>query len=307
MIPNFRVHQNRRAVAGLVLAGIPGDQVPLRPHGEGCSSRWGPNPFREAESLGRPSLSDVEPSLVREPEPAVRTAGCYDRRVDVREISSLKPFARALERFNRKFWWNHNDHYHKWILRRTPTRPGPITVLDVGCGRGDLVDRFRERNLEVTGIDPDPGMARVAASRFAAAETVTIQESAFEQVHEPFDVITMIASLHHQPLADAFAHAHKLLKPNGRLLIVGLAKSQSMTDLAYDVVSSALNPLVALTKKLRGNSERPFDMPMRDPDETFDEIATLARRQLPGVRVRRRLFFRYTLEWAKPSRLDLGS
>lgn len=226
----------------------------------------------------------------------------YDRHVvDVREIGWLKPFARALERFNRTFWWSHNDHYHKWILRRIPTRPGAMTVLDVGCGRGDLVDRFRERNLKVTGIDPDPGMARVAGSRFAGAQTVTIQESAFEQVHQPFDVITMVASLHHQPLADAFTHAHKLLKPNGRLLIVGLAKPQSMTDLAYDVVSSGLNPLVALIKQLRANSERLPDVPMRDPDETFDEIATVARRQLPGVRVRRRLFFRYTLEWTKPS------
>ena len=220
--------------------------------------------------------------------------------MDVREIGRFKPFVRALERFNRTFWWNHNDHYHKWILRRTPRRPGPMTVLDVGCGRGDLVDRFRERNLEVTGIDPDPEMARIAGSRFAGAQTVTIHDSAFEQVHQPFDVITMVASLHHQPLTDAFTHAHKLLKPNGRLLIVGLAKPQSMTDLVYDVVSSALNPLVALTKRLRGNSERPPEVPMRDPDETFGEIATVARRLLPGVKIRRRLFFRYTLEWAKP-------
>jgi SAM-dependent methyltransferase len=215
-------------------------------------------------------------------------------------MGPLKRFARALERFNQMFWWNHNDHYHKWILRRTPKRPGPMTALDVGCGRGDLVDRFRARNLKVTGIDPDPEMARVAGSRFAGAQTVTIQESAFEQVHQPFDVITMVASLHHQPLADAFTHARNLLKPNGHLLIVGLAKPHSITDFAYDIVSSALNPLVALTKKLRGNSQRPPDVPMHDPDETFAEIATVARQQLPGVRIRRRLFFRYTLEWAKP-------
>jgi hypothetical protein len=41
-------------------------------------------------------------------------------------------------------------------------------------------------------------------------------------------------------------------------------------------------------------------MPVRDPRHTVDEIARTARAHLPGVRVRRRLFFRYTLEWTAP-------
>ncbi len=38
-------------------------------------------------------------------------------------------------------------------------------------------------------------------------------------------------------------------------------------------------------------------MPVRDPEETYDEVRAVAERVLPGVRVRRRLFFRYTLRW----------
>lgn len=70
-------------------------------------------------------------------------------------------------------------------------------------------------------------------------------------------------------------------------------------DLGYDIVSSVLNPLVGTVKRLRGPVVVPLDMPMTDPTESLDHIAAVARRELPGARVRRRLFFRYTLEWTK--------
>ncbi len=41
-------------------------------------------------------------------------------------------------------------------------------------------------------------------------------------------------------------------------------------------------------------------MPVRDPRHTVDEVARAARALLPGARVRRRLFFRCTLEWTAP-------
>lgn len=41
-------------------------------------------------------------------------------------------------------------------------------------------------------------------------------------------------------------------------------------------------------------------MPVRDPRHSVDEIRRTARALLPGVRVRRRLFFRYALERTAP-------
>lgn len=220
--------------------------------------------------------------------------------MDVREVGPLRPVAAALERVNRLFWWNHNAHFHRWILRRAPTHSGSLTALDVGCGHGELVDRLRKRNFEVTGIDPNQHMARVAAARFSDASRVTILETGFNDVQQRADLITMVASIHHQELVDAFRKAQALLQPGGRLLIVGLAKPRSLTDLGYDIVSSLLNPLVGMVKRLRGPVVVPLDMPMLDPTESFDHIAAVARRELPGARARRRLFFRYTLEWTKP-------
>ncbi len=69
--------------------------------------------------------------------------------------------------------------------------------------------------------------------------------------------------------------------------------------------SSLLNPLVGMIRHPRPVTQSVDGggpvMPMRDAAETFTEISGVARRVLPGASIRRRLFFRYTLEWTSPA------
>jgi hypothetical protein len=127
----------------------------------------------------------------------------------------------------------------------------------------------------------------------------------------------MVASLHHLDLDDTMARIPALLAPGGRLLVVGLARVDSLPDLAVDLVSAGANPVVGLIKHPRavrsagaaaasqpatvkvGQPVTPV-MPIRDPVDTLAEIAAAARARLPGAAARRRLFFRYTLRWDKP-------
>ncbi|MET8412898.1 SAM-dependent methyltransferase, partial [Streptomyces sp. NPDC005195] len=45
----------------------------------------------------------------------------------------LSPRAlRALEQFNAAYPWDHNAHYHRWILRQLPRRFN--RALDIGSG-----------------------------------------------------------------------------------------------------------------------------------------------------------------------------
>lgn len=120
------------------------------------------------------------------------------------------------------------------------------------------------------------------------------------------DLITMVAVLHHLDLGGALDQIPRLLAPGGRLLVVGLAKVDSVADVVVDLVSSAANPVMGLIKHPRSAdmAERPAAdqpaMPVRDPTATFAQIAAAARARLPGTAIRRRLFFRYTLRWDKP-------
>jgi SAM-dependent methyltransferase len=224
--------------------------------------------------------------------------------MDIRTIPNplVRAGGRWLHRVNQRHPWSHNDHFHGWILRRLPVRRR--RALDVGCGAGLLLNQLRGRFDEVLGVDADAAMAAVSAERFAGDPVVSVRHARFEEVDGAFDTITMIAVLHHMPLEAALRHASELLTPGGRLLVVGLARPATVTDLVWDVPSSLLNPLVGMVKHPQPVT-KPVDdgappMPVRDAAETFAELSQVARRVLPGARIRRRLFFRYTLEWTRP-------
>lgn len=87
--------------------------------------------------------------------------------------------------------------------------------------------------------------------------------------------------------------------------MIGLARMNSLPDLAVNLISAAANPVMGLVKHPRparpgaGPAVGQPVMPVRDPAATLAEITAAARAHLPGATLRRRLFFRYTLRWDK--------
>ena len=234
--------------------------------------------------------------------------------MDVRDSANpvLERVRRSLARVNARHPWNHNEHFHGWILRNLPARRR--VAVEVGCGMGVLVGKLAPRFVRVTGIDADEAMAAAASARLARDPAVTICWSGFEEFasaagHGAADLITMVAVLHHLDLDDTLARIPGLLAPGGRLLVVGLARVSSPADLAVDLISAAVNPVMGLVKHPRpARPARPAGgptagepaMPVRDPATTLAQITPAARTHLPGATLRRRLFFRYTLRWDKP-------
>jgi SAM-dependent methyltransferase len=256
--------------------------------------------------------------------------------MDVRDSENplVLSAGRWLARVNSRHPWSHNEHFHGWILRNLPARRQ--AAVDVGCGTGMLAGKLAPHFARVTGIDADEGMAAAASARLADDPRVSIMRCRFgafaaAAADGEADLITMVAVLHHLDLGDALARIPRLLAPGGRLLVVGLAKVDSLTDAAVDLMSSAANPVMGLIKHPRpvrpadgpaaegpvadgpaaegpvadgpaadGPAAREPVMPVRDPSATVAEIAAAASARLPGTTIRRRLFFRYTLRWDKP-------
>lgn len=214
---------------------------------------------------------------------------------------------RRLETLNARHPWSHNHHFHPWILRSLP--PRPERVLDVGCGRGDLVAALATRAGQVDGIDPDQEMAYATASRFHEEPTVrvrrrTLAEHAAEQdVDGVYDAITMVASLHHMDLPQALADARALLRPGGRLLVVTLTVPRSAVDQVWDVANALTNPLIGVVKHPRPVRDPGEGLltPVKEPDFSLDDLRRIAEQVLPGASIRRREGFRVTLRWQKPA------
>ena len=216
---------------------------------------------------------------------------------------------RWFDAVNARHPWNHNEHFHRWILRNLPA--SRRAAVDIGCGTGVLAGRLAAHFARVTGIDADAGMAAAARARLAGDPRVTVLRCGFDEFasaagDDDADLVTMVAVLHHLDLGDTMARVPALLAPGGRLLVVGLARMDSPADVLVDVISLAANPVMGLIKHPR--PARPGDgsaagrpaIPVLDPVTTLAEIRAAARTCLPGATIRRRLFFRYTLRWDKP-------
>lgn len=106
-------------------------------------------------------------------------------------------------------------------------KPGD-SVLDVGCGTGEITLRAKARAKEgkVYGIDPAPEMIAVARKKAARRGLeIDFRVGVIETLPFPdssIDVVTSSLMMHHLPddlKARGIAEIYRVLKPGGRLLI----------------------------------------------------------------------------------------
>jgi SAM-dependent methyltransferase len=99
-------------------------------------------------------------------------------------------------------------------------------ALDIGCGRGLVLEQLRQRGWEVAGMDWNAENARAVADRLQVSVAAGADGLASFDA-ESFDAVSMFHVLEHeqQPL-DLLRSVHRLLKPGGRLL-VGVPNSNS--------------------------------------------------------------------------------
>ncbi|TDW81400.1 methyltransferase family protein [Kribbella pratensis] len=211
----------------------------------------------------------------------------------------------ALARFNEAHPWSHNDVYAALVLHhaRRVRAAGGTEALDVGCGTGNLVHRLAGVFPAVTGVERDVPTAEQARRTTADLANVRILTQPFDEFHaSSYDLITFVAVLHHLPLVATLEKARELLRPGGRLVVVGVSR-EAPADLPWSIASMILNPIVGIAKHPRRSHTIPTHMtaPTAMAAESFEEIAVAAKRILPGARVSRSLFWRYTLSWRAPA------
>lgn len=190
--------------------------------------------------------------------------------------------------------WNHNIHYHPVVLEAVP--PGAKRALDVGCGEGMLARELARSVPEVVGIDRHgPSIELARGQRTGGVEYV--HDEFLEHEFEPhsFDLVASVATVHHMPATAALRRMRELLRTGGVLAVVGLASARIPADLPYLLAAALAHRLHLLSKRYWEHSA-PIVWP---PPESYRDMRRIAAEELPGVRFRRRLLWRYSLVWAK--------
>ena len=201
-------------------------------------------------------------------------------------------------------YWNHNVYYQPLILGAVPPNCG--SALDVGCGDGLLACRLAGRCRDVTGVDRDRRMITLARERARDLRNVAFIDAefpAFPFEDASFDFIASDTAIHHMNFEATLMAMTRLLRPGGRLAIVGLARSATMHDYLYDAMGVPLNLALGVAHgalRAARREDRTPSYPIKDPTMTWDDVRFGALRLLPGVRYRRHLLFRYSLMWQKP-------
>jgi SAM-dependent methyltransferase len=194
-------------------------------------------------------------------------------------------------------YWNHNVHYQRVILGAVPA--GCAAAVDVGCGDGMLARKLAGRCASVTGIDADERMIEVARELGRGIPGLSFIRDDFLShpfAESSFDFACANTALHHMDFAAALGKMARLLRPGGRLAVVGLARNGSPADW---VIGGAGIPASLAYKRLKGEGNP--GAPIMDPDMTWAEVRGAAGRVLPGARYRRHLLWRYSVVWRKPA------
>ncbi|MFJ6482470.1 class I SAM-dependent methyltransferase [Streptomyces sp. NPDC091682] len=202
--------------------------------------------------------------------------------------------------------FDHNDHYHRLLLRQVPRNCG--AALDVGCGTGRFARRLARLGMEVDAVDPSEeavAEARALSGRMAGDQSPRFRQADVTEVELPkahYDFISCLASIHHMPF-ETVAALRDALAPGGVLVILGCYPETTRLDWAWSLAAVPVNAVaklaVAVRDELRSVSaatgrER-VKAPVRQPAVPLVEIRREAAVLLPGCNIRRLLFWRYLL------------
>lgn len=202
--------------------------------------------------------------------------------------------------------WNHNAHYHDFLLARLPARREK--ALDIGCGTGVFTRALAPLFDRVEGVDLSVQSVRLARQRSCGRANVTYTQGDFmaTEYHEGrYDCLVSIATLHHLPLDAALAKMNRLLRPGGVLLVLDLYREATLLDYAVSAVAVPANRILR-RRHGQGQGSEELRRAWRE-HERFDRYPTLrevrraCRALLPGATVRRHLLWRYSVVWVKPS------
>jgi len=132
----------------------------------------------------------------------------------------------------------------KEALKFLPKNPN---VLDVACGSGDMIAEWLKYTPYIIGLDASTGMLDIAKKRFpnihfyqGFAQNLPFNNDSFDCLSISFGLRNVVE------IQKAINEFHRILKPNGILLILEFTKSEKTSALrdCVDFYSNTILPKI---------------------------------------------------------------
>jgi ubiquinone/menaquinone biosynthesis C-methylase UbiE len=201
--------------------------------------------------------------------------------------------------------WDHNRHYHSFLLRQMPA--SCEAALDVGCGTGAFSRLLAERSERVVALDLSPRMIEIAKERSKRYSNIEFQVADATRWAFPageFDCVACVATLHHLPMEETLLKMREALRIGGTLAVLDLYQSAGLRDVLAGIVAAPVSRALRVIKTGRLREPRQVRKAWavhgaNDTYPTLEEVRQVCRRALPGAEVRRHLLWRYSIIWRK--------
>lgn len=152
-------------------------------------------------------------------------------------------------------------------------------ILDLGCGTGSLliIAKGKKPNVDMTGVDLDEKILKIAQKKISKKKlNIKLIKASAEKLPFPdssFDVVVSTLVFHHLPAEikkEALKEVHRVLKKNGRFLLVDFGKFTGFSRILYCLLV-VLN--IPEAKTLRDNIEGKIPEFLKQADFKFSEIS----------------------------------
>lgn len=201
--------------------------------------------------------------------------------------------------------WNHNNHYHDFLLNHVPSHCRE--ALEIGCGTGSFSRLLASRSDRVLALDLSPQMIRIARGRSGRFHNIDFQVAditSYELPAERFDCIATVATLHHLPLAEMLLKMKDALRVNGLLLVLDLFQSETLADAVMDAFAVPMHFGLKLIRLGRLRDAREVREAWSEHDRhdfypTLAQVRQACMETLPGAEIKRHLLWRYSITWKK--------
>lgn len=159
----------------------------------------------------------------------------------VHVIPDLAEVRRAYDARYEADGFRNNDSYYRWALDMLAPAAGE-SLLDIGCGLGDLLWYAAQRQVTCVGIDLSPVAIEQARRRVPVAQLMVASAEDLPFADNSFDGVAILGSLEH--LLDpgkGLLEIRRVLRWRGRALIM-VPNSYYLPDIIWNVLRTGYGP-----------------------------------------------------------------